>query len=110
MVKVINTRLEEAWKANKVTPSRFVDDHEFLRRASLDIIGRIATAKELQEYLKDPPDRRRSQLIERLLASEDYARHWANLWSNWLLTRSGAFGRVTACAVTHSWAAIALSG
>jgi len=43
--------------------------------------------------MKDPEDLRRSMLIDRLLKHEDYARHWANLWSNWLLTRSGTFGR-----------------
>jgi hypothetical protein len=93
MTKVINTELEAGWKANKVTPSNYADDYEFIRRASLDIIGRIATAPELRTYFKDPPDKRRSLLIERLLKHEDYARHWANLWSNWLLTRSGPFGR-----------------
>src|SRR5262249_53605301 len=28
------------------------------------------------------------------LASDVYLRHWADLWANWLLTRSGAFGRI----------------
>ena len=93
MSKIINDKLEAGWKANKVVSSRYIDDHEFIRRASLDIIGRIATPAEIRAYLKDPQDRRRSMLIERLLKHEDYARHWANLWSNWLLTRSGDFGR-----------------
>src|SRR5579859_3884650 len=43
MTKVINEKVEETWKANKVTPSREVSDLEFLRRASLDIIGRVPT-------------------------------------------------------------------
>jgi hypothetical protein len=93
MSKLINDKLEAGWKANKIVPSRYIDDYEFIRRASLDIIGRIATSTEIRAYLKDPPDRRRSMLIERLLKHEDYARHWANMWSNWLLTRSGDFGR-----------------
>jgi hypothetical protein len=93
MASVINSKLEASWKANKITPSAWVDDYEFLRRASLDIIGRIAKPEEIRVYLKDPPELRRSNLIERLLKHEDYARHWANLWSNWLLTRSGPFGR-----------------
>ncbi len=93
MTKVIDSKLEAGWKANKITPSHFCDDYDFIRRASLDIIGRIATPAEIDRYMKDPPDKRRSLLIERLLKHEDYARHWANLWSNWLLTRSGNFGR-----------------
>jgi hypothetical protein len=93
MSKVINDRLEASWKANKLTPSHYIDDHEFIRRASLDIVGRVARLDEIRTYFKDPPDRRRSLLVERLLKHEDYARHWANLWSNWLLTRAGDFGR-----------------
>ena len=93
-VKFINEKLEETWKAEKVVPSRYADDHEFIRRATLDIIGRIATPEEIEQFLKDPEKKRRSMLIERLLASEErYPKHWANMWSNWLLSRSGAFGR-----------------
>jgi hypothetical protein len=91
--KLIDDKLGESWKANKITPSHFIDDHEFIRRASLDIIGRIAKPEEVARYMKDPPERRRSLLVDRLLESQDYANHWANLWTNWLLTRSGDFGR-----------------
>jgi len=95
MTKVINQKLEEGWKANKITPSHEVGDLEYLRRASLDIIGRVPTWEEIAVYRKDAPEKRRSLLIERLLSNEDYPRHWANVWSNWLLTRSGMFGRGT---------------
>jgi hypothetical protein len=96
-VKFINDKLEAQWKAQKpaVVPSRYTTDDEFIRRVSLDITGRIATPEEIEQYLKDPKEKRRSLLIERLLADKDgeYSRHWSNLWANWLLTRSGAFGR-----------------
>jgi hypothetical protein len=93
MVKFINTKLEENWKANSITPSPYVNDFEFIRRASLDIIGRTAKVEEIAEFLKDPKETRRSKLIERLLESPDYARHWADMWTNWLLSRAGIFGR-----------------
>jgi hypothetical protein len=92
-VKSINEKLEAGWVQNKITPSHFVNDYEFIRRASLDIIGRIAKPEEIRDYFRDPPELRRSRLINRLLASDEYPAHWANLWSNWLLTRSGPFGR-----------------
>ncbi|MFQ3648773.1 MAG: DUF1549 domain-containing protein [Gemmataceae bacterium] len=91
--KIIDEKLEAEWKANNIMPSHFIDDYEFIRRASLDIIGRVAKPEEIARYLKDPPDKRRSLLIDRLLTHEDYARHWANMWTNWLLTRAGVFGR-----------------
>ncbi|HZY83759.1 MAG TPA: DUF1549 domain-containing protein, partial [Gemmataceae bacterium] len=93
MVKLINDKLEAGWKDNSVVPSRYVDDYEFIRRASLDVIGRIAKPQEIQQYMKDPADKRRSLLVNRLLDSEDYPRHWGDMWANWLLTRSGPFGR-----------------
>jgi hypothetical protein len=95
IVQTINEKLEAGWKDNKITPSKQCDDYEFIRRAALDIIGRIAKPEEIDTFLKDPapPAARRAKLIDRLLASDEYPRHWANMWSNWLLTRSGAFGR-----------------
>src|SRR5262245_36789911 len=70
--KLIDEKIRKGWEENKVTPAPFCDDYEFIRRASLDIIGRIAKPEEIDRYLKDPPDRRRSELIERLLKSDDY--------------------------------------
>jgi hypothetical protein len=93
MVKLINDRLTAMWEANNVVPTRYVDDYEFIRRASLDIVGRIAKPAEIQQFLKDPRETRRALLIERLLSNEDYPRHWATLWANWLLGRAGVFGR-----------------
>src|SRR5262249_48539504 len=90
----------KGWKENKLTPSQICTDHEFFRRACLDIIGRIGTPEELELFEKDLRDSSkkpyaRSLLIERLLKSDDYPRHWANVWTNWLLSRSGTFGRGT---------------
>ena len=94
-VKFINEKLNKNWKTEKVVPSRFANDYEFIRRATLDIIGRIATPEEIEQYLKDPEAKRRSMLIERLLSDKDgeYSKRRAHVWSNWLLTRSGVFGR-----------------
>src|SRR5579883_1868614 len=88
-VKTINQRIAEKWRENKLTPSPRATDYEFIRRASLDIIGRIAKPAEISRFLQDPPLTRRALLIDRLLKSEEYARNWATIWTTWLLTRSG---------------------
>jgi hypothetical protein len=103
LVKTINDRLRADWQKNGIIPSRHVDDYEFIRRASLDIIGRIARPEEIKEFLHDPIDVRRSRLVNRLLDSDEYPRHWANLWSNWLLGRAGPFGRGMYHEQTASW-------
>src|SRR5262245_41557337 len=54
MVQFINEKLDAVWKANKIKPTEPCNDYEFIRRTSLDIIGRIATPGEVSAYLKDP--------------------------------------------------------
>ncbi len=93
MVSTINKLSEAKWKENGIVPSAYANDYEFIRRASLDIIGRIAKPEEIRQFLKDPQATRRSKLINRLLESDEYARHWGSLWANWLLSRAGVFGR-----------------
>jgi hypothetical protein len=100
IVPFINKQLADAYEANKLTPSGRCTDHEFLRRAFLDIVGRIARPEEIKRYLSDPAESRRSLLINRLLGDEDekkktkygkeYATNWANIWTVWLMTRAGA--------------------
>ena len=64
----INDKLAEAWKANSLQVAPRCDDYEFIRRVSVDIIGRIATVEEIDKYMKDPANNRRALLVDRLLA------------------------------------------
>jgi hypothetical protein len=91
--RYINELIEAQWKANKIIPSSRAGDYEFLRRATLDIVGRIAKQPEIDQFFRDPAATRRALLIERLLASEEYAKNWANIWTVWLMSRSGALNR-----------------
>jgi hypothetical protein len=94
-VAYINEELQKQWKENKITPSERCTDYEFIRRASLDLIGRIATPEEITRFMKDKPEKRRSLLIERLMGSSDFEKNWANIWTVWLMTRSGALSPAT---------------
>lgn len=87
-VAYINEELERLWRDNNVTPSPRCDDYTFIRRASLDIIGRIATIDEIRQFMSDPPQYRRSMLIERLLKSDGFAENFASIWTVLLMTRS----------------------
>ena len=58
-------------------PSAPCSDAEFLRRASLDVIGLLPSPDEARAFLSDPrPDKRRL-LIDHLLARPAFADHWA---------------------------------
>jgi hypothetical protein len=93
----INELLSKSWAENKTRPSARATDYEFLRRAYLDIIGRIATPAEVRQFELNHD---RTRLIHRLLYDkvkiegheydypEEFARNWANIWTVWLMTRS----------------------
>jgi hypothetical protein len=86
----INTQIETKWKDNKIEPAPRCTDHEFIRRASLDIIGRIAKPAEIHKFMSWPEKTRRAQLIEELLNSDEYSQNFANILSNLLMTRTGS--------------------
>ncbi|HSG73478.1 MAG TPA: DUF1549 domain-containing protein [Planctomycetaceae bacterium] len=58
------------------------DDVTFLRRATLDLIGRQPTIEEQRIFENDSSDDKRTRLIERLLADERFGKNWANYWSD----------------------------
>lgn len=49
-------------------------DAEFLRRVTLDLSGTIPTSDQARAFLADADPARREKLVDRLLASPDYAR------------------------------------
>lgn len=58
------------------------DDATFLRRVSLDLIGRQPTLEELDSFVQDARDDKRAKVIDRLLASDEFGANWANYWSD----------------------------
>lgn len=71
-------------KTLRITPSGPCEEHTFLRRVYLDIIGRGPTPEEAREYLDDTSASKRLALVDRLLADPEYAEHWANKWTDLL--------------------------
>ena len=78
----VDKMLEDEWKALGFPVASECTDGEFIRRASLDIIGRIPTTAELDAYLKDRGADRRTKLVNRLLASPEYGKNWAGIWTH----------------------------
>jgi hypothetical protein len=78
------------WAANRVTPAPRTDDGAFLRRASLDVIGRIPSVSETRRFLRDPASDKREQVIERLLDSPGYVSNFSNVWRDLLLPEAKA--------------------
>ncbi|RFC41914.1 MAG: Protein of unknown function (DUF1549), partial [Verrucomicrobia bacterium] len=62
-------------------PSVLCDDATFLRRASVDISGRLPAAAEAEAFLADKDPAKRTKLVNRLLDSPEYADFFASQWS-----------------------------
>src|SRR5439155_6553755 len=67
-----------------ITPSEPCGDSTFLRRAYLDIIGRLPTPEETRQFLADGSGTKCEQLVDRLLERPEYADFWANKWADLL--------------------------
>lgn len=70
-----------------IPPSPLCDDSTFIRRVTLDIAGRLPTLDETQKFLADKDADRYEKLVDRLLASPDYADYFAGKWSAVLRNR-----------------------
>ncbi len=84
-------------------PSKIATDAAFLRRASIDIAGRLPTLEESKAFLEDTTADKRSVLIDRLLASSDYADYFANKWNAILRNKRRVASDKAATYAFHSW-------
>lgn len=84
----IDQRFEAEYKRAGVTPAEAVDDATFLRRAFLDLQGRIPTVAQTREFLDDTGSFKRQDYVDRLLNDERQqyrfaqrsANHLARVW------------------------------
>ncbi|MGZ0164490.1 MAG: DUF1553 domain-containing protein [Planctomycetales bacterium] len=84
-----------------VKPVSLVDDTAYLRRVSVDLIGRIPNHGEIQEYLAWPAAERRSKLIDRLMADPRFTDRWTTFLADMLRLRSNSPGGAAALAFVH---------
>ncbi|WP_345682700.1 DUF1549 domain-containing protein [Novipirellula caenicola] len=89
-------------KTLNLRPSPRCDDETFLRRATLDSIGRLPSLAEREIFLADPDIERRDRLIERLLSSDDYVDYWTYRWCDILLV-NGTRLRPIAVKTYYQW-------
>lgn len=64
-------------------------DAEFLRRIYLDLTGTIPSIVEIKAFLDDKSSNKRQQVIDRLLASPENARHLQNVFDVMIMERRG---------------------
>jgi hypothetical protein len=86
-----------------VPPSPVCDDTTFLRRASLDIAGRLPSAEEAEAFMASTAPDKRERALEALLSSPDYADYFANKWTSLLKNKRDEAADITANFAFHSW-------
>jgi hypothetical protein len=84
----VDAVLGARWAKAKIHPAAVAEDGEFLRRVSLDLIGKIPTAAEARDFLDDPGQDKRLALVDRLLDSPAYTTRATEIWRRLLLPES----------------------
>lgn len=75
-------------KGGQAPVAGVIDDLAFLRRATVDLIGRIPTADEIRAFERERPSDRRSKLIDSLLDHPRFAERWTVFYADMLRVRS----------------------
>jgi hypothetical protein len=75
--EVVDHYLDARLKEEGITPAPPADDANFIRRLTLDLVGRIPTVAETKAYVAATDPDKRVKLVERLMASPGFVRHQA---------------------------------
>lgn len=67
-----------------INPAPLANDSSFVRRAYLDALGILPTAREAREFAADPSGDKRARLIDALLERREFSTHWALKWADLL--------------------------
>lgn len=106
----VNEQLSALWTTQRVQPAGPANDAGFMRRAYLDLLGRVPTVSEAREFLDDKssdltPAERRAALVDRLLAHHDHATHFAAVWRRVLLPDEVDLSRLGGSQAFEEWLA-----
>lgn len=87
LAAAIDEHVDAALAKAAIKPSPLATDAEFLRRASLDLTGKVPSYERVKSFLNDNDPHKRSKLVDELLASGDFGKHLANIWADMLVKR-----------------------
>ena len=88
VVQLINRHIADEWQQRQVKSTGRCSDEAFVRRIYLDLVGRIPTCHEREQFLSQQAPNKRAKLVDELLLSEGYARHMAQIFDVVLMGRA----------------------
>ena len=83
----IDSLLAESWAEHGVKAAPAIDQRTWCRRLYLDLVGRIPTQKEVEDFIATTEPNKREELVDRLLKSDEYAVRMRELWDVFLMGR-----------------------
>ncbi len=86
----VDELFKKAWEAESVSPANAASDEEFLRRLYLDLAGRIPAVSEVRQFLADELPDKRATVVEKLLDSPGFVRHFTTVWRNALIPQAAS--------------------
>jgi hypothetical protein len=84
----VDTLIYNKLRKLRITPSGLCSDEEFLRRASLDIVGVLPTVEEYARFMEDKDAKKREKLVDELLNRKEFVEVWVMKWAELLQIRT----------------------
>ena len=84
----IDKLLAQELKKHGIKPAPLTTDEQFMRRVYLDLTGKLPMPADITDFLKDQNPNKRAKLIDQLLETDEYAKHWANYWHSVIASRA----------------------
>jgi len=79
------------------------DDIAFLRRAYLDLTGKLPSPDEVRQFTGDPAADKRAKWIDKLLESDAYAVNWGRYWRDVVTYHTPASGNYLRWQLFDRW-------
>jgi hypothetical protein len=80
LAQQIDRLIAKSWQGTDIKPAPAAIDTQFLRRLHLDLSGRIPELTAVRDFLDDDRPNKREIRADELMASENFARHFAAYW------------------------------
>src|SRR5262249_42169282 len=78
----------DAMASDQIPHAGLCTDEEFLRRAYLDLTGRIPTTDQVRSFLDNSGPDKRTALVDALLGTPEYVDRWTMYWGDLLRNTS----------------------
>ena len=89
IVESIDRFMQQGYEQRGIEPATVGDDRGFVRRLYLDLVGRVPTVDELDQFLEVDSEKRRPQLIDELLGKDEHIVHLADMFDTLLMGAGG---------------------